>query len=140
GTSPRLREDEFWVCTGAHMGCFPTCTGLPAPGRFPGVDAHTSPEVHEVLEFSREQVVVALAAEVGVLGAVLGRLTEREVSAPTRCEPWDVAALAVHTVGAVVRVVDALNERVPEGGGPVVSAVAYYSPDVRFSVEVDAER
>ncbi|WP_017575507.1 maleylpyruvate isomerase N-terminal domain-containing protein [Nocardiopsis kunsanensis] len=93
-----------------------------------------------MLEFSREQVISAVASEVGVLGAVLDRLEEQEVWAPTRCEPWDVAALAVHTVGAVVRVADALKERVPEGGGGVVSAVGYYSPDVRFSVEVDAAR
>ncbi|MDT0301061.1 maleylpyruvate isomerase N-terminal domain-containing protein [Streptomonospora sp. DSM 45055] len=65
-------------------------------------------------------------------------LSAAEARLPTRCPPWDVAALAAHTAGALVRVADALD-----GAGPRearVSAAGYYRPDARFSPEVDGRR
>ncbi|MFW6639854.1 maleylpyruvate isomerase N-terminal domain-containing protein [Nocardiopsis algeriensis] len=84
-------------------------------------------------------VLSALAAEVAALEGVLSGLSEEEAVLPTRCAPWDVAALAMHTVGAVLRVGPMLDggARAP---GPLVSAAGYYRPDVRFSAEVDADR
>ncbi|PDP86324.1 mycothiol maleylpyruvate isomerase [Glycomyces fuscus] len=80
----------------------------------------------------------ALAAEVAALEGVLSGLSEAEAGLATRCAPWDVAALAAHTVGAVVRVEGMLVTEAPEGA--LVSAAGYYSPDARFSVEVNRER
>ncbi|RKS09772.1 uncharacterized protein (TIGR03083 family) [Nocardiopsis sp. Huas11] len=91
--------------------------------------------------FERDEVLAALTAEAGALEGVLSRLSEAEAVVPTRCEPWDVAALAVHTVGALTRVGDALEGPAPEGAGVVlVSAAGYYAPDVRFSPEVNGDR
>ncbi|NYH50919.1 hypothetical protein HNR06_000508 [Nocardiopsis arvandica] len=71
---------------------------------------------------------------------VLLGLSEEEAALPTRCVPWDVAALAAHTVGALHRVLVMLDADAPEGAGPLVSAAGYYAPDVRFSPEVNADR
>ncbi|WP_236567743.1 MULTISPECIES: maleylpyruvate isomerase N-terminal domain-containing protein [unclassified Nocardiopsis] len=73
---------------------------------------------------------------------MLSGLAEQEAVLPTRCAPWDVAALAVHTVGAVERVSVMLDAGVSEGpgSGPLVSAAGYYAPDVRFSAAVNADR
>ncbi|WP_235006015.1 hypothetical protein [Nocardiopsis sp. JB363] len=51
--------------------------------------------------FGRGVVVAALADEVTALEEVLLGLSESDVVKPTRCAPWDVAALSVHTVGAL---------------------------------------
>uniref|UniRef100_UPI0003679CFF maleylpyruvate isomerase N-terminal domain-containing protein n=1 Tax=Nocardiopsis lucentensis TaxID=53441 RepID=UPI0003679CFF len=55
-------------------------------------------------------------------------------------EPWDVAALAAHAVGAVLRVDGMLDAQAPGRGVGLVSAAGYYAPDVRFSSEVNGER
>ncbi|MFE3457190.1 maleylpyruvate isomerase N-terminal domain-containing protein [Nocardiopsis aegyptia] len=90
--------------------------------------------------FGRGEVLAALAAEAGALEGVLSCLSEVEAVVPTRCEPWDVAALAVHTVGALTRV-EAMVDEVPPGpGAGLVSAAGYYAPDVRFSPRVNGER
>ena len=93
-----------------------------------------------VLEFSRGAVVSALACEVASLARVLSVLTEGEAGLPTRCAPWDVAALALHTVGALERVLVMLDVEAMDTGDRLVSASDYYVPDARFSPEVDAER
>ena len=90
--------------------------------------------------FERGAVVAALSDEVAVLAEVLSGVSEQDVVRPTRCAPWDVAALAVHTVGALHRVMVALEEEPPEPGREPVSAVEYYAPDVRFSVPVNEDR
>ncbi|GAB2526922.1 maleylpyruvate isomerase N-terminal domain-containing protein [Nocardiopsis aegyptia] len=94
--------------------------------------------------FGRGEVLAALTAEAGALEGVLSRLSEAEAVVSTRCEPWDVAALAVHTVGALTRV-EAMLDEVPPGpevdpGTGLVSAAGYYAPDVRFSPRVNGER
>lgn len=86
----------------------------------------------------RKRLLEALDAECARLGEVLAALTDREAAAPTRCVPWDVAALAAHTVGALGRVRTALDEEAPPRAE--VSAAGYYAPDARFSPEVDADR
>nr|WP_239647226.1 maleylpyruvate isomerase family mycothiol-dependent enzyme [Nocardiopsis baichengensis] len=83
-------------------------------------------------------VTAALGAEARRLEEVLLGLTEREAVLPTRCAPWDVAALAAHTVGALVRVEAALDAQEPPRAE--VSAAGYYAPDERFSPAVDADR
>lgn len=93
-----------------------------------------------MLGFSREAVVSALSCEVAALTRVLSGVTEEEAVLPSRCAPWDVAALAVHTVGALDRVLVALDAEAPANGEGVVSAAGYYAPDVRFSPEVNADR
>lgn len=90
--------------------------------------------------FGRGVVVGALSDEVTALAGVLLGLSEEEAVLPTRCVPWDVAALAVHTVGALHQVGVSLDGVLPEPGRSFVSPVGYYSPDVRFSAEVNAER
>lgn len=90
--------------------------------------------------FDRSAVVTALGAEVEALEGVLLGVSEAEAVSPTRCVPWDVAALAVHTVGALYRVTVALDGEPPGTGTGLVSAVGYYVPDVRFSPEVNEDR
>ncbi len=89
--------------------------------------------------FKRDVVISAISSEVGVLKRVLLGLSEEEAALPTRCVPWDVAALAAHTAGALHRVLVMLDADTPEGAASV-SAAGYYAPDVRFSPEVNAER
>ncbi|GAB3717078.1 maleylpyruvate isomerase N-terminal domain-containing protein [Nocardiopsis nanhaiensis] len=89
--------------------------------------------------FGRGVVVGALSDEVSALAGVLLGLSEEEAVLPTRCVPWDVASLAVHTVGALHQVDVSLDGVLPEPGRSFVSPVGYYTPDVRFSAEVNAE-
>ncbi|MDA2806714.1 maleylpyruvate isomerase N-terminal domain-containing protein [Nocardiopsis suaedae] len=86
----------------------------------------------------RTRLLGVLDAECGRLGDVLASLADREAAAPTRCAPWDVAALAAHTVGALGRVQAALDQEAPPRAE--VDAAGYYAPDTRFSPEVDADR
>ncbi len=86
----------------------------------------------------RMEAVAALGAEVGALTSVLLGLSEAEAQRETRCPPWDVAALAAHTVRALHQVEVALDGPEPERAE--VSAAGYYSPDVRFLPEVDEAR
>ncbi|MFE9241975.1 maleylpyruvate isomerase N-terminal domain-containing protein [Nocardiopsis sp. NPDC006938] len=90
--------------------------------------------------FDRFAVESALAAEVSALEEVLLGLSETEVVLPTRCVPWDVAALSVHTVGSLHQVMVALEGEAPSVSEPLVSAAGYYVPEVRFSPEVNAAR
>lgn len=90
--------------------------------------------------FGQGEVVVALRAESVALEGVLSGLSESEAVLPSRCAPWDVAALSAHTVGALLRVGSMLEEAPPEPGVVLVSAAGYYAPDVRFSPEVNGER
>ena len=59
---------------------------------------------------------------------------------PTRCAPWDVAALSVHTVGALNQALVALDGTSPDISDELVSAAGYYVPEVRFSPEVNSAR
>lgn len=90
--------------------------------------------------FDRAVVVSALRAEVEVLEGVLLGLSEPEVVLPTRCAPWDVAALSVHTVGSLRQVTVALDGDAPGVSAPLVSAAGYYVPEVRFSPAVNTAR
>ncbi|KOX07318.1 mycothiol maleylpyruvate isomerase [Nocardiopsis sp. NRRL B-16309] len=81
-----------------------------------------------------------MRAESAALEGVLSGLSEAEAVLPSRCAPWDVAALSVHTVGALLRVGLMLEEAPPGPGVGLVSAAGYYAPDVRFSPEVNGER
>ncbi|MFC4561369.1 maleylpyruvate isomerase family mycothiol-dependent enzyme [Nocardiopsis mangrovi] len=86
----------------------------------------------------RTEAAGALAAEVGGLLEALRGLSEDDAVRPTRCAPWDVAALAAHTVGALRSVVVAVDGPEPERAE--VTAAGYYAPDVRFSPEVNRDR
>ncbi|GAA1444162.1 maleylpyruvate isomerase N-terminal domain-containing protein [Nocardiopsis tropica] len=90
--------------------------------------------------FSRDVVLGALAVEVASLDSVLWGLSEEEAVVGTRCAPWDVAALAAHTVRAMLQVEPMLVGEPAVTGGALVSAGEYYRPDVRFSAEVNAHR
>lgn len=90
--------------------------------------------------FDRAVVVSALGAEVAALEEVLLGLSESEVVLPTRCAPWDVAALSVHTVGSLRQVAVALDGEEPGVSAPLVSAAGYYVPEVRFSPPVNRAR
>nr|WP_304454298.1 maleylpyruvate isomerase N-terminal domain-containing protein [Nocardiopsis sp. YSL2] len=90
--------------------------------------------------FERDEVLRALVSETDALEGVLSHLSEAEAVVPTRCEPWDVAALSAHTVRAMLQVEPMLDEAPPGPGTALVSAAGYYTPDVRFSPEVNGER
>lgn len=85
-------------------------------------------------------VVAALTDEVAALEEVLSGLSESDVVKSTRCVPWDVAALSVHTVGSLNQVLVALDGGAADPDAALVSAAGYYSPRVRFSPEVDRAR
>ncbi|MFC7740507.1 maleylpyruvate isomerase N-terminal domain-containing protein [Nocardiopsis composta] len=74
----------------------------------------------------RTETVAALDAEIRELTGTLQGLTGKEARRPTRCAPWDVAALAEHTVGAVHRPALMLDGVAPARAE--VSALGYYSP------------
>jgi uncharacterized protein (TIGR03083 family) len=66
---------------------------------------------------------------------VLSGLTPADWTAPTRCAPWDVAALAAHitmTLGRLEAMLDA-----PAPPAATVDAAGYYRPDERFSTAVN---
>ncbi|KIH98792.1 mycothiol maleylpyruvate isomerase [Streptomonospora alba] len=86
----------------------------------------------------RAEVVAALDAEVAVAAPVLSGISAAAARRSTRCSPWGVLALAVHTAGALVRVCDALDG--PRPPAARVSVLGYFRPDARFSPEVDARR
>lgn len=90
--------------------------------------------------FERGEVVAALADEVAALEEVLLGLSEADVVKQTRCVPWDVAALSVHTVGSLHQVSVALDGGPADPAAALVSAAGYYSPRVRLSPEVDRAR
>lgn len=90
--------------------------------------------------FGRGVVVAALADEVTALEEVLLGLSESDVVKPTRCAPWDVAALSVHTVGALNQALVGLDGGPAASSAALVSVAGYYSPRVRFSPEVNRAR
>ncbi len=78
----------------------------------------------------------ALAAETTRLSLALNDITTWD--APTRCTPWDVAALVAHVTLAIGRV-DAMLDA-PEPAEATVDAAGYFRPDQRFSPETDRVR
>ena len=82
--------------------------------------------------------LTALQAESERLSTILAGLTGPDWSAPTRCVPWDAAALAAHITMALGRL-DAMLDAPPPALA-TVDAAGYYRPDERFSPEVDAVR
>lgn len=88
----------------------------------------------------RDRVLAALSAEATSLENALSGLSEREAVYTTRCPPWDVAALAVHTVGSLYQTTVALEGPSPAAAEVSVSAFGYYRPEVRFSPEVNRAR
>jgi uncharacterized protein (TIGR03083 family) len=80
----------------------------------------------------------ALAAESERLSTVLTGLSVRDWARPTRCTPWDVAALAAHVTMAVGRL-DAMLDA-PAPAAAAVDAAGYYRPDERFSPAVNEDR
>ncbi|WP_199044235.1 maleylpyruvate isomerase family mycothiol-dependent enzyme [Glycomyces salinus] len=82
--------------------------------------------------------LVALRAESARLGAVMAGLDDRDWARPTRCAPWDAAALAAHVTIALDRLGPMLAASPPPEA--TVDAAGYYTRDRRFSPEVDAAR
>ncbi|THV33433.1 maleylpyruvate isomerase N-terminal domain-containing protein [Glycomyces buryatensis] len=82
--------------------------------------------------------LAALADESGRLAAALPALTVAQWAAPTRCEPWDCAALLAHTSQAVERLFAMLDAEPPAEA--TVDAAGYYRPDERFAPEIDRVR
>ncbi|WP_344160902.1 maleylpyruvate isomerase N-terminal domain-containing protein [Nocardiopsis rhodophaea] len=89
-------------------------------------------------EWRRADVMAALCAEAPRVAGVLLGLAEEEAVRPTRCAPWDVAALAVHMVGALHQVALMLDDVAPERA--LVEAAGYYTPDGQMSAQTDEER
>lgn len=79
--------------------------------------------------------LAAFNAESERLATVLSGLTPADWTAPTRCEPWDAAALAAHITMATGRL-DAMLDA-PEPAAATVDAAGYYRPDERFSPAVN---
>ncbi|RRR98333.1 maleylpyruvate isomerase N-terminal domain-containing protein [Glycomyces terrestris] len=80
--------------------------------------------------------LTALAAETARMSLALTEITTWD--APTRCVPWDAAALTAHVTGAIARL-DAMLDA-PEPAAAAVDAAGYYTPDARFSPEVNVVR
>jgi uncharacterized protein (TIGR03083 family) len=78
----------------------------------------------------------ALAAETTRLSLALNGITAWH--APTRCAPWDVAALTAHLTLAIGRL-DAMLDA-PEPPEATVDAAGYYRADHRFSPRTDQAR
>jgi uncharacterized protein (TIGR03083 family) len=78
----------------------------------------------------------ALAAETARLSLALGEVTAWDT--PTRCTPWDAAALTAHISMALGRL-DAMLDA-PEPAAATVDAAGYYRPDERFSAAVNDVR
>ncbi|MCC3763267.1 maleylpyruvate isomerase N-terminal domain-containing protein [Glycomyces sp. TRM65418] len=76
-------------------------------------------------------VLEAFNAESERLATVLAGLGPDDWAAPTRCEPWDAAALTAHITMAVGRLDTMLDAPEPETA--TVDAAGYYRPDERFS-------
>ncbi|HEY2506752.1 MAG TPA: maleylpyruvate isomerase N-terminal domain-containing protein [Streptosporangiaceae bacterium] len=86
-----------------------------------------------------EAIAAAFDAEAAALTAVAGGLTVTDLARPSPCPPWTVAGLLCHVVLGAGRVATALAEPDPSRSGMIATA-AYYRPDERFSVTVNAER
>jgi uncharacterized protein (TIGR03083 family) len=82
--------------------------------------------------------LAALNSESEQLSDILAGLDEDAWTAPTRCTPWDAAALTAHITMALVRLHPMLDAPEPETA--TVDAAGYYRPDTRFSPQVNAIR
>jgi uncharacterized protein (TIGR03083 family) len=82
--------------------------------------------------------LAALAAEAQRLDTVLTTLDADQWTVPTRCTPWDTAALAAHITGALARLDPMLDA--PEPATATIDAAGYYRPDERFSPETNTIR
>jgi uncharacterized protein (TIGR03083 family) len=80
----------------------------------------------------------ALNTEAERLDTVLTGLTADQWAAPTRCAPWDAAALAAHITMALARLAPMLDA--PEPATAAIDAAGYYRPDERFSPETNTIR
>ncbi|MEU6860010.1 maleylpyruvate isomerase family mycothiol-dependent enzyme [Glycomyces sp. NPDC046736] len=80
----------------------------------------------------------ALTTETDHLHAALAALTPEQWQRPTRCAPWNVAALTGHLTIALGRTTTMLDA--PEPPEATVDARAYYRPDERFSARVNSTR
>jgi uncharacterized protein (TIGR03083 family) len=78
----------------------------------------------------------ALAAETTRLSLALNAITAWD--APTRCTPWNAAALTAHITMAIGRLDRMLDE--PEPPAATADAAGYYAPDERFSPDTNATR
>lgn len=83
-------------------------------------------------------VLEALRAEAEALSQSLSGLDADGWERPTRCAPWDVAALFAHASGTVNRLPAMLAAEPPARAE--VSAAGYYKPDHRFAADVNAVR
>ncbi|MEU5153552.1 maleylpyruvate isomerase N-terminal domain-containing protein [Glycomyces sp. NPDC021274] len=82
--------------------------------------------------------LAALNRESERLSTVLAGLDADAWAAPTRCTPWDAAALAAHITMTLARLEPMLDA--PEPPAATVDAAGYYRPDDRFSPAVNATR
>jgi uncharacterized protein (TIGR03083 family) len=82
--------------------------------------------------------LTALNRESERLDTALTGLTAHQWTAPTRCTPWDTAALAAHITMTLARLDPMLDA--PEPPTAAIDAAGYYRPDERFSPETDTIR
>lgn len=80
--------------------------------------------------------IPALTAECTRLANALNDITAWHT--PTRCTPWDAAALTAHITGALARLDPMLDA--PEPPHATVTAAGYYAPDHRFAPEANTDR
>ena len=89
--------------------------------------------------------LAAFGAESQRLSQVLASTDDVAFARPTACVPWTVAELAQHVRMTMSRLPDMLAasasaSSVHPPGVELVSAVAYYRPDQRFSAATNADR
>lgn len=82
--------------------------------------------------------LTALNRESERLANVLADLTDADWARPTRCTPWDTAALAAHVTMTLARLGPMLDAAEPAAA--TVDAAGYYRPDERFSSGVNGIR
>jgi uncharacterized protein (TIGR03083 family) len=92
--------------------------------------------------------MAAFRAEAQALASAAGAVDESDLTRPSPCPPWTIAALLCHTITAAGRIDQAVaagraGADARDGAGPrgrLVDARGYYSPDERFSSAVNADR
>jgi uncharacterized protein (TIGR03083 family) len=89
-----------------------------------------------------DEVSTAYATEGRAAVAALRSVPPETFRLPTRCQPWTVLDLLAHTVIALARTDEMLDDRGAAGrdGAGLVGAVGYYAPDARFRADVDGTR
>lgn len=92
---------------------------------------------HDQDLFAR-QVLFAFRVEAIMLTTAMYKTTPLDWTLPTRCSPWNVAALFGHVLTAVARICDMLDAPAPSAA--TVNAAGYFQPDARFSPLANAER